>query len=76
MMFTRSGVSRTPRRAPGRTSSTAAGQVFAWAIEGPTFPWVRLLVILAVALAAVCLSTLLTLPLLRRSAQPAELRQT
>jgi len=54
---------------------TAVAQV-PGAVGGLTFPWLRLLAILAAALAAVCLSTLLTLPLLRRSAQPAELRQT
>lgn len=58
------------------TTGTLAGQLFAGAIDGLTFPWLRLLAILAAALAAVCLSTLLTLPLLRRSAQPTELRQT
>lgn len=57
-------------------AGTAASQVFAGAVNGPTVPWLRLLAILAVALAAVCLSAFLTLPLLRRSAQPTELRQT
>jgi len=56
-------------------AGTAAAQV-PGPVGGLTFPWLRLLAILAVALAAVCLSTLLTLPLLRRSAQPTELRQT
>lgn len=57
-------------------AGTAATQVVAGATGGLTFPWLRLLAILAAALAAVCLSTVLTLPLLRRSAQPSELRQT
>lgn len=58
------------------TAGTATTQVFAGATGGLTFPGLRLLVILTVALAAICLSTLLTLPLLHRSTRPDELRQT
>lgn len=58
------------------TAGGPVGQLFAGVIGGLTFPWPRLLAVLAIALAAICLSTVLTLPLLRRSAQPAELRQT
>lgn len=57
-------------------TGTLAGQVSAVAVGELTVPWLRLLVVLAVALAAVAASTALALPLLGRSRSPSALRQT
>jgi len=66
----------TPALLLAAAAGTLTGQLFAGAVSGFTVPWLRLLAILAIGLVAVSLSALLSLPLLRRSTRPEELRQT
>lgn len=65
---------------PALALAAVAGAVVGLALTAtsgePLVPWTRLLTVLALALTAVVAATAATLPLLRRAARPAELRQT